>query len=128
MLRFISTLLIVLLSFTMAKAEIIQGIEIKNNLRVSKQTIINFGKVELGKEGRVFVRKSGTEPLLRINVRDVLIAPIKDKIIVPKKRTITKNGIIFESKSIIKHKKGEHMITGKQDTIQKDMIFETMAR
>ena len=32
------------------KAEIIQGIEIKNNVRVSKQTIINFGKVELGKD------------------------------------------------------------------------------
>ena len=50
MLRLISTLLIVLLSITMSKAEIIQGIEIKNNVRVSKQTIINFGKVELGKD------------------------------------------------------------------------------
>ena len=46
MLRLISTLFIVLLSITMSKAEIIQGIEIKNNVRVSKQTIINFGKIE----------------------------------------------------------------------------------
>ncbi len=50
MLRLISTLLIVLLSLTMARAEIIQAIDIKNNVRVSKQTIINFGKVELGKD------------------------------------------------------------------------------
>ena len=36
MLRLISTLLIVLLSITMSKAEIIQGIEIKNNKRMSE--------------------------------------------------------------------------------------------
>ena len=50
MLRLISTLLIVLSSITMSKAEIIQSIEIKNNVRVSKQTIVNFGKIELGKD------------------------------------------------------------------------------
>ena len=81
-----------------------------------------------GIKNGIEITEDKTEPLLRVNVREVLIAPIRDKIIVPKKRTITKNGIIFESKSIIKHKKGEHMIIGKQDTIQNDMIFETMAR
>ena len=50
MLRLISTLLIVLFYMTMVNAEIIKSIEIKNNFRVSKQTIINFGKVELGKD------------------------------------------------------------------------------
>ena len=42
-------LIIFFLYFTQVSAEIIEDVEIKNNNRISKQTIITYGQIELNK-------------------------------------------------------------------------------
>ena len=43
-------LLIFKLAFTYASGEVINNIEVKNNKRITKETIITFGGIELGKD------------------------------------------------------------------------------
>ena len=43
-------LLILKFAFTYAFAEIINDIQVKNNNRITKETIITFGGIELGKD------------------------------------------------------------------------------
>ena len=43
-------LLIFKLMFTHATSEVINNVEIKNNNRITKETIITFGGIELGKD------------------------------------------------------------------------------
>ena len=43
-------LLIFKLTFTHAFSEVINNIEVKNNNRITKETIITFGGIELGKD------------------------------------------------------------------------------
>tara|TARA_X000000368_G_C22652268_1_gene545807 strand:- start:107 stop:406 length:300 start_codon:yes stop_codon:yes gene_type:complete len=81
-----------------------------------------------GTKKGIEITDAKTEPLLRLSVNDVLMAPIKDKIIVPRKRLITKYGIIVKLISKIKHKKGDEIRTGRQVTIQNDVIFDKMPR
>ena len=50
MLRIVITFFIIFFSISSLRAEVINEIEVKNNIRVSPQTIINFGKIEIGKD------------------------------------------------------------------------------
>ena len=43
-------LLIFKLTFTHAFSEVINNIEVKNNNRITKETIISFGGIEFGKD------------------------------------------------------------------------------
>ena len=48
--KIIFQLLIICIFFISAKAEIINNIKLENNIRVSKESIIAFGNIKLGKD------------------------------------------------------------------------------
>ena len=50
MFKFISIIFFIILISFKANSEVIKNIEVKNNNRVSKETILIFSKIEIGKD------------------------------------------------------------------------------
>ena len=48
--KFLLALFVFLFTLSLAQAEIINDIEVRNNNRITKQTIITYGQIELNKD------------------------------------------------------------------------------
>ena len=95
-------LLVFKLTFTQASGEVINNVEIKNNNRITKETIITFGGIELGKDyseqqlNEIFLDLFNTNFFsdIKFNVKgDTLIVEVEERKIVQK---IVLNGIKAE--------------------------------
>tara|TARA_B100002019_G_scaffold251389_1_gene231741 strand:- start:1506 stop:3734 length:2229 start_codon:yes stop_codon:yes gene_type:complete len=104
-------LLILKLTFTQVFGEVINNVEVKNNNRITKETIITFGGIELGKDysqqqlNDIFLDlfKTNFFSDIKFNVQgDTLIVEVEERRIVQK---IIINGIKAEKtkKSILKN-------------------------
>ena len=99
---FFIILLVVKLTFTQASGEVINNVEIKNNNRITKETIITFGGIELGKDyseqqlNEIFLNLFNTNFFsdIKFNVKgDTLIVEVEERKIVQK---VVLNGIKAE--------------------------------
>ena len=99
---FFIILLVVKLTFTQASGEVINNVEIKNNNRITKETIITFGGIELGIDyseqqlNEIFLNLFNTNFFsdIKFNVKgDTLIVEVEERKIVQK---VVLNGIKAE--------------------------------
>ncbi len=95
-------LLVFKLTFTQASGDVINKVEIKNNNRITKETIITFGGIELGKDyseqqlNEIFLDLFNTNFFsdIKFNVKgDTLIVEVEERKIVQK---VVLNGIKAE--------------------------------
>ena len=75
----ISILIYFFLFFTSVLAEVITEIEVKNNNRISKETIITYGQIELGKDYDLNAVNEVFRNLYQTNFFEELRIDIKDK-------------------------------------------------